>query len=262
MSLISPKSVFFYTIFLSFTTCIFSCKIYQPSYTFQGIERDTTLPVENAVSVKDSWKIKNTDQLIIHVSSLNPEEDKIFNISESAFGEKSQNYMVSKEGTIYFHKIGSIPVVGLKLADVKFKLEEALKPFLKDPIVSVRFSNHYVTIMGEVGLPKKINLNNDLVTLLDILAESGKSSADVNMNNLLLIRETSGSRQFKNLNLEDPSIFNSEYYHMQPGDIVVVKPNIVKMMNEAKRLRTQQVTTLSLQLVTIGLVVYQTFFRN
>jgi polysaccharide export outer membrane protein len=145
---------------------------------------------------------------------------------------------------------------------LKEKLEQDLQPYLRDAIVTVGFANHFVTIMGEVGSPKKINLNNEQFTLLDVLTESGKGTPDVNMNNLMVIREKSGSRNFKTLNLEDPSVFNSEYYLMQPGDIVVVKPNEKKMMTEEKRMRAQQITTLSLQVVTIGLVLYNTFFRN
>jgi polysaccharide export outer membrane protein len=239
-----------------------SCKVYTPSYVFQHIDRDTTIAVQSYENGREEWKIRNSDQLLIRVSSLSPEEDRIFNAAEGFATDKAGSYTVSKEGNIFFHKLGSFRVLGLTLMALKEKLEQDLQPYLKDPIVTVGFANHYVTVMGEVGNPRKINLNNEQFTLLDVLAETGKSTADVNMNNLMVIREKSGSRNFKTLNLEDPSVFNSEYYLMQPGDIVVVKPNEKKMMTEEKRMRAQQITTLSLQVVTIGLIIYQTFFRK
>lgn len=259
----SPGSVLFTTLWVSLLASIFfSCKVYTPSYVFQHIDRDTSIAVQNPEIGREEWKIRNSDQLLIRVSSLNPQEDIIFNAADMTGSQKAGTYLISKEGNIFFHKLGSIRVLGLTLMGLKEKLEHDLQPYLKDPIATVGFGNHYVTVMGEVGSPKKINLNNEQFTLLDVLTESGKGTPDVNMNNLMVIREKSGSRNFKILNLEDPSVFNSEFYLMQPGDIVVVKPNEEKMMIEAKRMRAQQITTLSLQVVTIGLIVYQTFFRN
>lgn len=239
-----------------------SCKVYRPSYVFQDIVRDTTISIEGIAPSHEDWIIKTSDQLLIHVSSLNPEEDRIFNAAEGLGSDKSGIYAISKEGNIFFHKLGSVSVEGLTRMGVKEKLEKALQPYLKDPILTIGFANHYVTVIGEVGMPRKINLNNDKANILDVLAETGKGSADVNMNKLMVIREKSGSRNFKTLNLQDPSVFNSDFFFMQPGDIVVVKPNEEKVMAEAKRLRTQQVTTLTLQAVTIALIVYQTFFRK
>jgi polysaccharide export outer membrane protein len=240
----------------------FSCKVFKPSYAFQHIVRDTSIAMGASASGMDDLKIRKTDQLLIRVSSLNPEEDRIFNAAEGPSTDKGGTYLISKEGDIFFHKLGSVRVNGLTRMELKRKLEQDLQPYLKDPIITVGFANHYVTVMGEVGNPRKVNLNNDQMTLIDILAESGRGSADVNMNNLMVIREKSGARNFKTLNLEDPSVFNSEYFFMQPGDILVVKPNEEKLISEAKRLRTQQLTTISLQIVTVGLILYQTFFRR
>ena len=115
-----------------------SCKIYQPAYYFKDITRDTT--IAGFVSHDMELKIQPNDLLAISISSLNGEEDGLYNKATSV-GETKSGFQVNQDGNIYLHKLGRITVLGMTRKQLKAKLEQDLLPFLKDPIVSVNFAN-------------------------------------------------------------------------------------------------------------------------
>jgi polysaccharide export outer membrane protein len=115
--------------------------------------------------------------------------------------------------------------------------------------------------MGEVQTPARIGLEDEGMTLLDALAQTGKTMENSNLEKLLLIRDIDSARVMKTLNLQDYSILNSEFYYLQPNDIVVVPTNEKKLISEQKRGKLQQASQISFQVITALLVIYQTFFR-
>ena len=123
-----------------------SCKIYQPAYYFKDITRDTI--IQGFISNEPELKIKTNDLLAISISSLSADEDGLFNKALST-GEAKSGFQVNNDGMIYLHKLGKIAVAGLSRKELKNKLEQDLLPFLKDPIVTVNFANHRVTVLGD-----------------------------------------------------------------------------------------------------------------
>ena len=224
------------------------------------INQDTVLGAVRPLA--PALKINNTDILSISVSSLNKEEDFIFNAGENFRDFKGSIFKIATDGTFQYHKLGKINAVGFTTADIKAKLENELTAYLKDPIVTVNFANHIVTIMGEVVSPKQINMETEQYNVFDALAASGMVTPNADFSKVMVIREKDGTKQAKMLNLEDHSIFNSEYYLLQPNDVVVVKTNDKKLLSEQKRLSYQQVSAITVQIVSLSLIVYQAFFRK
>jgi polysaccharide biosynthesis/export protein len=241
-----------YLIGMSFFT---SCTVTRPGNYFRTIKGDTTVNVPPRAS--DNLKIKPGDKLAITVSSLNKDEDLIYNT------ENSIGYEVSQEGTIHIRRLGKLSVQGLTRKQAKQKIEEGLVPYLKDPLVSIKFTNHHVTLIGAAGNTKVLPMPEERISIIDLLAEGGSLTETNLLSDVVVIRDSSDTQKnIKHLNLEDNSVFESGYFYLQPFDVVVVSSNEKAIMDEKKRLRYQQIATLSLQVVTISLVIYQTFFRN
>lgn len=237
-----------YLIGMSFFT---SCKVTRPGNYLRAIKSDTTVNVPPRES--DNLKIKAGDKLAITVSSLNKDEDLIYNT------ENSTGYEVSKEGTIHLRRLGKLSVQGLTRKQVKQKIEEGLIPYLKDPLVSIKFTNHHVTLVGASGNTKVFLMPEESVSIFDLLAEGGSLTETILLSDVMVIRDsTDTQKNIKHLNLENNSVFESGYFYLQPYDVVVVSTNEKAIMDEKYR----QLTTLALQTVTLGLVIYQTFFRN
>jgi len=232
-----------------------SCKVTRPSNYFRDLKKDTTVTVPPRPS--DSLKIKSGDFLAITVSSLNRDEDLLYNT------ENVPGYEVSQEGTIHLRRLGKLTVLGLTRKQAKQKIESGLAPYLKDPLVSVKFTNHHVTLIGAGG-SKVLPMPEERLSIMDLLAQGGGTLNENNLLSDIIVMRDSGQTQktIKHLNLEDNSVFESGYFYLQPNDVVVLNSNEKAILAEKNRLRYQQITTLALQAVTIGLVIYQTFFRN
>jgi polysaccharide biosynthesis/export protein len=254
-------------IFLFFiVTIMASCKIVQPSFYFRNYKTDTLLKATTLI--KQELKIKRGDILSITISSLNPTEDNVFNApihSSSATATETSHtgYKVDNTGYILIHKVGKILVEDITRSELKLILEKQLQPFYKEPIVTINFSNHFITILGVVGIARKISLPEDQINIFEALASSNDIVKEAKYSNLLLIREVdAGTKQIKQINLEDYSIFSSPYFNLMPNDILVVKPDEEKMVKQEKLTKVQQLASYSLQAVGLALIVYQAFFRK
>ena len=243
-----------FIIFLS-ATFFSSCTVTKASYPFKDITRDTV--IKSNTDIDTELKIQKNDLLSLSISSLNPAEDMFFN-SATSKEAGAGGYLVNVEGDIYLHKLGKINVAGITRTGLKIKLEKDLLPYLKDPIVTVSFANHFVTVMGDAGRSQVLNMPAEKISLVDVIALSGNITDRGTFKNILVIRETPGSKEFKHINLEDQSIFSSPFYYLQPKDILVINPNIEKYYTEERNKRNQMVlsnvlSVLSLIIIVMGL---------
>lgn len=213
-----------------------SCKVYKPAYYFKDITRDTI--ITGFVTDSMELKIQKNDVLNIFISSLSATEDQLFNkpISATSADAKQTGFMVSSEGNIYIHKLGKVAAAGLTRKELKARLETDLLPFLKDPIVTVNFGNHRITVLGELN-SMLVDMPEERIPLLEVMAKSSPVSQNSLINKVMVVRESNNAKEIKHLNLEDPSIFTSPWYYLQPNDIVIVKPNEDKINDEQRRTR-------------------------
>lgn len=235
-----------------------SCTTTKNAYYFKTLPGDTSInSSQNRVS---ELPIRKNDVLAINFSSLNPSEDMIYNAAAgvvgtgSGAGSSGSGYFVDAQGNIQLHKLGLIHAEGMTRADLKNKIQKDIEPYLKDPIVTVRFLNHRISILGEVGQSGVINMPEERLSVLEALSSSGDIKPTGKINNILIIRETKDGKQFKRINLEDHSIFTSEWYYLLPDDIVYIEPN-EKKLNEEKRNKTQQTVSIILTGVTFAFII-------
>jgi polysaccharide export outer membrane protein len=223
------------------------------------VVRDTI--INNSGANESEIKIQKTDILSVTVSSMNPGEDLVFNApgdSKTTTG----GYQVNQEGNIYLHKLGSLPVLGLTRREVKSKLEKELQAYFKDPVVSVNFVNHKVTLLGELAASKVIDMPTERISIFEALASGGGTSANAKLNSVVVIRENAISKEIKHINLEDQSIFNSQWYYLQPNDVVMLTPDKDKINKEEKQLKLQQTTGFVLQSLSIAILLYNVFVKK
>lgn len=232
-----------------------SCKVYKPNYYFKDITRDTIIKGFKAPDLE--LKIKKNDLLQVAVTSLNGAEDALYN--QGAVGAE-KGFRVDSAGNIYIHKLGGVMVADLTRQQLKDKLEKGLLPYLKDPLVTVSFLNHHVTVFGETG-SQVVEMPDTKIPLLEVMARANPVTLNSQLSKVMIIRELDGAKQFKHINLEDPSIFSSSWYYLQPDDMVVVKPNAEKVLAEAKRTRNQLLYTTVLTAITFVFLIIDRVFR-
>ncbi len=238
-----------------------SCATPKNAYYFKNLPRDTS--INTTVSRLAESVIRKNDQLAITISSLNPDEDKVYNaaaLSLGSGGGGNNGYLVDMNGNIHLHRLGNIHAEGITRSALKNKIETEIKPYLKDPVITVRYLNRRVTVMGEVSKPQIIPMPEERLSILEVLGASGDITLLGKKDNVLIIRETETGKQFKRLNLEDHSVFTSEWYYLKPDDVVYIEPND-KKVNDEKRARTQQTVSLAISGLSLAIIILNSLLK-
>jgi len=212
--------------------------------------------------------IQKNDLLNISVSSLDPtgkavevfNAPNIVNTTTSAAQGQIIGYLVGIDGTIEFPVIGNIKAEGLTKEQLRQTIIKKLvdQDLVKGPIVSIRFINFRVTVLGEVKSPTVVNVPNEKISLLEAIGLAGDLTLYAKRDNILVIREdANGNKDIKRINLNSTELLSSPYYYLKSNDIIYVEANKSKIASTG---RGQQwipalLTALSILAVTITSVV-------
>jgi polysaccharide export outer membrane protein len=227
---------------------------------------DTTIQytVENLEPV-----IQQNDILSIVVSSINNEAIQPFNLYSvsSTLGNvnsgtvsQASGFLVDQEGYIHFPMLGSIKAFGLTKKQLKDEITRGLveKKLLYDPIVSIRYLNYKVTVLGEVARPSVINVPGEKISLLEALGLAGDLTSYASRNNIMVIRDNdTGKHKITRLDLTDKDLFVSPYFYLKSNDVVYVAPNKAKAASTSttKQWWPVVISAMSFIAVVVGQVI-------
>lgn len=177
--------------------------------------------------------IRPDDILGIDVTSRNPDNVAAFQPIREVFRNDTEGsaaignltgYRVDEEGLIYLPFLGGVTAGGKTSAEIRLELTEALKAYIPDVSVQVRFINFRVTIIGEVNRPNTYAIRNERLTILEAIGMAGDFTSYANRMNILLVRQRTDSREIARINTKDKSLFTSDYFYLQPNDVLYVEP--------------------------------------
>ncbi len=215
-----------------------SCSMSKKLPYFKDLESSNeTIPI-----LQNEPRIHNNDMLSIVVSAIDPLTVAPFNlpiISYSSPGEEKLNttptmqpYIVDINGEINFPILGKIKIGGLKKSEAATLIKEKLKPYLKDPIVTIQFLNYKITILGEVNHPGTYTISNEHTSILQALGLAGDMTIYGRRDNVLLIREMAdGKKEYVRIDLTKTDILSSPFYYLQQNDIIYIEPNKTRINN-------------------------------
>jgi len=183
--------------------------------------------------------IEPDDQLSIQVSAFNPDDIQMFNSMLSAAGGGASGtgaatgggdfvpttlgYLVDKRGMITLPYIGEFLAAGLTVREMEIYLAKQLERFIKEPIVKVRFLNHFISLIGDAA-PSRISMPNERMTMFDLLSKSGDLRQTAIRDNILVVREDKGYRTTGRVNLLSKSVYDNPYFYLQNKDMIYVEP--------------------------------------
>ncbi|MGV3767650.1 MAG: polysaccharide biosynthesis/export family protein [Chitinophagaceae bacterium] len=217
---------------------------------------DSTLSAPYAITTAAFTNplIKPNDLLQISILTLDPESNSIltaansgnFTIqtSSSAAGASPQSvpgFMVDKDGFIELPLAGKIKVAGLTTFAARDSISGRIARLYKDPVVSVRYANFSISILGEVARPANYIVPNEKVSILDAIGMAGDLTIYGKRENVLLMRDSAGQKLFVRFDLSSSALIQSPYFYLQQGDIVYVEPNKAKI-SSSDAVRTRNIT--------------------
>ncbi len=223
----------------------------------------TQIPIENAPKIV----IQPYDVLSVQVHASNSEAAEPFKLTSDAEGAGGYNieliqlngYLIDEQGFIDFPTLGKIELKDLTIEEAKQLILGKLKPHLNDPVVNIRHLNFKVTVSGEVLRPGTRTIFDNRISLPEALSLAGDLTDYANRENILIVREQSGQRSFRRVNLLSASLFQSEYFYLKQNDLIYVEP--VKAKTGAVRDQTSKTIPVVTAAATLIAVVVGTLIK-
>lgn len=224
--------------FLTLLICITSCMTKKELVYMQNESFREQVPT-NMPNPYKAYVLQPNDVLSVKVQSAEPQMSSIYNIVDpgNAFGMGDpgtmylSGYSIDPEGNITLPNIGKLSVTGLTITQTQELIQRNVVKYIRDATVIVKLISFKISVLGDVRNPGYFYIFNDRATLFEGLAQAGDLTQGANRGNVKLIRQTPTGSEVVLLDLKDPKIVQSPYYHLLPNDVLYVEP----MQTQLKR---------------------------
>ena len=197
---------------------------------------------------------------VVNQVSVSPNSSSIRDAASSApAAQAAPTFTVDQQGDIQLYRLGNIHVEGLskkQLADTLASRYEQLG-LLKNPFAEVRFLNYRITLVGEVGSPGVYSIPGERVSIFEAVGLAGDITAYGRRDNVLVVREVNGVREFGKVDMSSRDVFASPYFYLQQNDMVIVDVRKNKSaVNDQITVRNIAIATSILSTIAIFINVF------
>lgn len=224
------------------------------------LQEGTHIPQYDSTSYEE-YRLQRGDYLYISVHSMVQEDEMLFNGAHGTTRLNLNNlsadnasyrlflYLVEEDGAIEYPYVGRVPVLDKTVREVKYILEDSLKSMMRNFSVDIRLSNRTFSVIGEAG-SGRYSIPKEKMTIFQALAMSGDLSTYSDRTKVRLLRQTPTGTIVKEFDLRARSIINSEFYYIQPNDVIYVQFDKSKNIGQ-----TSLTSALSLTISTASLIM-------
>lgn len=228
-------------------------------------EKGTILDDESQIkALAKPYRVQINDILSINVKALDKELVEIFNPTTNDIGTNQESlyftgFTVDLHGNIEFPILGEINVLGFTVEEIETKVKTLLlQKYFKETaqiFVTIKLAGLKYTTLGEIGNRGTNVLYQDRVNILEAIANAGDIADTGDRKDVLILRQYPDGQKIHHIDLTDYAALKSEYYYIQPNDIIMVKPLKRKAIG-AGQTAFQTVTTVA----SILSVLISTYF--
>lgn len=235
LSLPKISSSMFFKYILIFFSIIFlcSCSTRKEIVYFQGAEQ-----LDGMESLKEFEPIFEVNDIIhIKVSSMNQEVAAPFQMQTGGQtgggggGGAQRNpslmgYLVDINGNIQFPVLGQVEVAGKSRSELEAYLTNEIRKYVTDAVIAVRLLNFRVVVLGEAGGQTVVQVDNERISVPELLASVGGITYNGKRDNILVIREIDGVKTIGRVDMTQADIFHNPYFYLKQNDIVYIEPTL------------------------------------
>lgn len=145
--------------------------------------------------------------------------------TNASSGTQGRGVRIQEDGNIELPRVGKIHIEGLLLEEAREKIEtEFYKIFNQDAAyIEVIMPGINFTIVGEAASGNYFVPRYDF-NLLEAFAMAGNLTDVADRKHIQIIRTTPEGSHRVQVDITQESIMNSEYFWLQPNDIIIVNP--------------------------------------
>lgn len=195
------------------------------------------------------YKLKPNDILSIKITSVSPKDQNFFSSSEDVGDPLLSGYIVDAEGNIELIYVGSVHVGGLSIPEARDKIKEIASKYLESPSVHIKLVSFHFTVLGDVANQGKFTSYNPRTTILEAIGMAGGLSDFAERSKIKIIRSENDTTKIFYVNVLDEKIVGSEFYYLQPNDVIAVSAL------PTKDFRQNQAANIALGFSTISVLV-------
>lgn len=196
-------------------------------------EPEGSIPNYASVETIGEYTVKPGDELNVRISvpGESTQTESLYSLFSALYTDdnndtKLRTLSVSPEGSIYFPYIGDIPVAGKTTLDIQTELEKRInKEILTEDgsLVHVSLANRFFSVIGESGVGR-YDIPKEQLTIYQALSQSKDIRPYGDRSRVKVIRQTENGTAIREFDLRSADIVNSEFYYIQPNDVIYVQP--------------------------------------
>lgn len=222
---------------LVFSSCVTSKKV----NLMQEPGKHNIPSYADSLSYED-YTLRIGDRLFVRVHSVDEQVQKLFRIAignqsnmnmqnmnnTNGYSNELYTYLVYEDGTIDFPLVGRIEVRDKTTRQVKRLLEEQLSTYIKGYgdfkmiSVDVNVVQRSYSIISQKGTGN-FPIRHEKLTIYEALAQAGDVGDWSDRSKVKIIREIEGQTKVLECDIRSKDIINSEYYYIEPNDVIYVQ---------------------------------------
>jgi polysaccharide export outer membrane protein len=202
-----------YILFLLITIGFSSC---YTRYSSNLLQERKNLP-QYQKDVYEWYKLRVNDELVMRIIT----EDETLKVMfpSASTNENALSYRVYDDGTVDFPFLPKTPLVGKTLEEAEAILREYFLEFANDVQIKLALKTNTFCVIGDAGRGY-FPIYKERLTIYQALALSGGINESAVLSKVKIIRTTDTGTIIKSFDIRSKSIIDSEFYYIQPNDII------------------------------------------
>jgi polysaccharide export outer membrane protein len=265
--MIQYKKGISYPLFIVLTALLISCNPYRKLNILQ--EPKDSKDSINYNQIQQFHILQPGDLLNIRIFENSVDISKTFvGLNDNNIGNINSDaavfisgYPVLADGTINHPSIGEFKVGGLTVNQARELLQKKFNDITTGVTVSLMLVNYRFTVLGEVYSPGLYTSYNEQINLLEALGRAGGFSEFANSTRVKIIRKSKDGKSSSmiRLDLSKDKILNSNYFYIQPNDVIYVEPLKSKSFNLTYKQISPLISSISaaVSILNLSILIYQ-----
>lgn len=243
-----------YSFIITISLLLFSCETYDPLFQNNTLQSPPTfeanVPTEPIIRKGDKITISIWGHDDLSVGSVN---------SPFSSNEATGRWLIiDKTGEVNLPRVGRVKLDGYNLKEANYFLEKIYeRNGIKDPIVNIRILSHYITLLGEAKIPGRYQIDNETITLIELLGKAEGVTKYAKSDEIRIMRKSNnGTIQEAVVDLTSFESISQNNYVLQPDDVVYIPPSKMKKFDST----LEKLTPIAGVLTSVA-VIFSVFFQ-
>lgn len=202
-------------------------------------EKDLSFLSADITTTEKNYTIQPNDRLRLRVYTnkgeriIDPNNELQYQQNQNREREEKPDFVILKDGSVVLPMVGSVTLQGMTIDIAEKYLAEKYSEYYKEAFVKLEFLNKRVIVLGAPG-GQVINLENENISILEVVALAGGIDENGKAGNLRLIRGDLHNPQVYQINLSTLEGMRTSMMDAEPGDVLYIEPK-VKVVTEGAR---------------------------